>query len=359
MEQLSIILAEDSQLGAKGSRVNLELAPSDVHDATEIPTYLAGYRPWEMRADEASPALLIDNDEDKFRTFSEDDAFQPVNVKKATTAAIPEVDPRSSLSTYKVVDRFVGSFVPWHVEHQKGNNYQPRMAAARRCARAILLDRELDVLGPAGLLTLNTNWNSTVRTALGANFEWLKISTGAEGSTSNPIKDIQDAVELSHQPVSCVMMNQKVANAFIRHSKVSLHMRQFIGDGPANAIAAALNASAGTTGGKNTDIVLPGLPPILVSQAKYKNSSGVLTYVMPNVAVLLTMPPGQPTDGEEIASSYTFRRRGPSGTGFESREFGVEGRGPNGGTMIVVSMADKAIMTGDNCGGIITNCVIA
>ncbi len=360
MEKMSIILAEDSHLGVKGQRVNLELAASDVHDPTEIPSYLAGFRPWEMRADEVSPVLLVDNDSDKFRTFNENDAFEPVNVKKATTAAVPEVDPRSSLATYKVVDRFVGSFVPWHVENQKGNNYQPRMAAARRCARAVLLDRELDVLGPTGLLTTTTNWDASVRTALGAGFEWLDISAGTAGASSDPIKNLQDAVELSHQPVSRLLMNQQTAHAFIRHAKVASFMKMLIGDGPANAIASALQAGASTAGGANSDIVIPGLPPILVSAAKYKNASGVLTYVVPQgVIVLLCVPPGQPTDGEEIASTYTFRRRGPSGTGFDSREYNVEGRGPHGGTMVVVSMADQAIITGSTCGGIITGAVVA
>ncbi len=360
MEKMQIILAEDSQYGKKGERVNLELSASDVHDPTEIPTYLAGFKPWELRADELSPVILVDNDQDKFRSFSEDDAFQPVNVKKATTAAIPEIDPRTSLSNYKVVDRFVGSFVPWHVENQKGNNYQPRMAAGRRCARAILLDRELDVLGPTGLLTVNTNWDSTVRKALAGTFEWLDISAGVEGAASNPIKDLQDAVELSHQPVSKIMMNQQTAHAFIRHSKVASFMKMLLGDGPAAAIAQALQNGASTAGGSNSDIVIPGLPPILVSAAKYKNSSGVLTYVVPQgVVVLLVTPPGTPTDGEETASSYTFRRRGPSGTGFDSREFTVEGRGPHGGTMVVVSMADQAVMTGNTCGGIITGAVVA
>lgn len=359
MEKMSIILAEDSHLGVKGQRVNLELSQSDVHDPTEIPTYLAGFKPWEMRADECSKVILVDNDQDKFRSFSEDDAFQPVNVKKAATAAIPEVDPRSSLSSYKVVDRFVGSFVPWHVENQKGNNYQPRMAAARRCARAVLLDRELDVLGPAGLLTTIGAWDSTVRTALAATFEWLDISAGVAGAASDPIKNLQDAVELSHQPVSHILMNQQTAHAFIRHPKVASFMKMLLGDGPINSLAQALVAGATTAGGQNIDIVIPGLPPIMVSAAKYKNASGVLTYVVPQgVVVLLCSPPGVPTDGEEIASTYTFRRRGPSGTGFESREFVVEGRGPNGGTMVVVSMADQAVMTGSTCGGIITGAVV-
>jgi hypothetical protein len=38
--------------------------------------------------------------------------------------------------------------------------------------------------------------------------------------------------------------------------------------------------------------------------------------------------------------------------GFGSREFRVEDCG-NGGTMVVASMADIAIMAGSNCGGLL------
>jgi hypothetical protein len=67
---------------------------------------------------------------------------------------------------------------------------------------------------------------------------------------------------------------------------------------------------------------------------------------------MVTTPPGVPVDGEEIATTHTFRRRGASSVGFETREFRVEGRG-NGGTMVVANMADIAVVTGNNCGGLI------
>lgn len=350
MERMSIILADNGPLGQKGQRVNLELTPSDVHDPTEIPTYLAGYSNWEFRADEASKVVLVDNDEDKYRTFSEDDAFEPVHVKGALTGAIPEVDPRSSLASYKVVDRYVGSFVPAVTEQQTGNNYQPRMAAARRCRRALELDRELDVLGPSGLLTTVTNWNADQRNALGAGENWNG------GASADPIAALQASIEASAQPVSEIWMNQLVAHTFIRNDLVRDHMRQLLGDSAASGVAQTLAAAA--TSGRTVDFMIPGLPPIKVSASKYKNASGSLVYIMPNYVVLTTTPPGVPMDGEEIASSYTFRRRGPSGVGMEAREFTVEGRGPHGGTMVVVAMADIAKMTGNNCGGIITGVIV-
>jgi len=349
MERMQIVLAADSPLGKAGQKVNLELTPADVHDPAEIPSYLAGYKNWTYRADEMSKAVLVDNDEDKYRSFSQDDAFEPVRVKGALTGPTPEVDPRSSLDSYKVIDRYVGSFVPAITEMQKGNNYNPRMAAARRCRSALLLDRELDVLGPSGLLTTVGNWNGAQVNALAAGEQWNG------GANADPIAVIQESIEASAQPIAELWMNQKLAHLFIRNASVRDHMRQLLGDGNANNIAMGVANMA--AGGAPIDFMIPGLPPIKVSAAKYKNTSGVLTYIMPDYVVLLTTPPGVPSDGEEIATSYTFRRRGPSGVGMEAREFIVEGRGPYGGTMVVLAMADVAKMTANNCGGLITGVI--
>jgi hypothetical protein len=346
MEQLTIKLADNIKgIGNAGDRVTLSLQPSDVHDPTEIPTYLAGYKPFQYRADEASKVILVDNDEDKFRTFNSDDAFRRVSVKGSDEGKVPEVDPKSVLSSYKVVNRYVGSFIPKQTEAQSGNNYNPLMAASRRCRRALDLDREIDVWD---LLGTSGNWDATVRTALGAAYKWNG------GASSDPMLDVQTGIEKSAQQVTEIWMNQKVANAFLRHDKVRNHMRQLLGDGAAPA-AISMVADAGT---KLVDFIIPGLPPIRVVASKVKNeSTSALDYILANVAVLVTVPPGTPTDGEEIASTYTFRRRGPSGTGFEAREFEIADRGPLGGTMIVVSQADLAVMTGNRCGGIITGCI--
>jgi len=350
MERMSIVLASDSPVGKAGQRVTLELTPSDVHDPAEIPSYLAGYRNWTYRADEMSKVVLVDNDEDKFRSFSQDDAFEPVKVKGALTGPIPEVDPRSSLDTYKVVDRYIGSFVPAITESQRGNAYAPRMAAARRCRNALMLDRELDVCGPSGLLTTSTNWNSAQVHTLAAGENWNG------GANADPISALQHAIEASAQPIAEIWMNQKLAHLFISNPTVRDHMRQLLGDGNANNIAVGVANMAAS--GAPIDFMIPGLPPIKVLSAKYKNTSGVVTYIMPDIVLLLTSPPGVPSDGEEIATSYTFRRRGPSGVGLESREFVVEGRGPYGGTMVVIAMADIAKMTGSNCGGYINGVIV-
>ena len=327
-----------------GQRVSLALQPQDVHDPSEIPTYLAGYSPFMYRADEASGIVLVDQDEDKFRQFNSDDAFRSVVVKGSTQGAVPEVDPKSALESYKVVERYVGAFIPQQTQANASNpNYDPRRAAASRCSRALQLDREVDVWG---LLGTSGNWDSNVVTAVGGGSEW-------DTASGDPILDIQTAIEKSFQPVTEIWMNQKVAHAFLRNPNVRNHMRQMLGDSPVPPAVGTVPAA----GEMSSDFVIPGLKPIRVVASKIKNeATGALDYVLGDVAVLITKPPsGVPTSGEEIASTYTFRRRGPSGTGFEVREFFVPGRGPLGGTMIVVSQADQAVFTANNAGGIITN----
>jgi len=343
MEKFSIVLADSVQgLGVAGQRVSCALLPSDVHDPTELPTYLAGYRPPQYRGDEASPPILVDNDEDKYRSFSSDDAFKRVLVKGSTTGAVPEVDPKSALDSYKVAERYVGAFIPRQTELQRGNAYNPIMAAMRRARRAIELDREIDVWT---LLTTNANWNANNVVTLGATFNWNG------GSASDPMADLQNMCERSAQAVTDIWMNLKVANAFLRHDAVRDHLRMMIGDSAAGNDLQRVNNQSLVT---NVDFIIPGLPPIHVVPGKVLNeTTSLLDFILSDAVVLTVKPPGVPSDGEEIATSYTFRRRGPSGVGFEAREFFLENRGPLGGTMVVVSMADIEKMTGATSGGLL------
>ena len=334
-----------------GLKVKLALQPSDVHDPTEIPNYLAGYKPFMYRADQASPVVLVDHDQDKYRQFAQDDTFRRVDVKGSNTPyGIPEVDPSTSLTNYSVVNRYIGAFVPDQTESNATNpNYRPRFAASRRCRRAIDLDRELDVFSTSGLLGTTGNWASSSQVALAAGQNWNG------GASANPILDLQTCHEVTAQPIAAFWMNRQTANAFVRNALVKDHFRQFLGD---NAITGALNDLGDLN--KLVDFAIPGVGFVRVSDSKVKNeSTGNLDYILPKgVVFAVTVPASQfPLDGEEIATTYTFRRKGPSGTGYEAREFRVEDRGPLGGTFVVISMADIAVMTANNAGAIITGAV--
>jgi len=348
MPKVTLQLAENVPgIGGQGERVTLALTPADVREASEIPEYLAGYNPPGYRADEVSPVVLVDNEEDKFRTFDSDDAYRRVYVKGSTQGPVPEVDPKSSLQSYKVIERYLGSFVPRQTQlagRASNAAFDPVAAASRRCKRAIMLDREIDAFT---LLGSSGNWASGQVTAASGS-GWSDLSTG------NPIIDIQTMAEKSSQPVSAIWMNQKVAYRFLRHPQVQAYIKSTMGDSGAGAANVAV-ANAGRAG-QNADFNILGLPTIRVVASKVKNeSTGALQYVLGDVVLGVTVPPGGiPNDGQEIATTYTFRRRGISGTGLDVREFEVENRGPLGGTMIVVVAADVPVITANNAGGIIT-----
>ena len=106
---------------------------------------------------------------------------------------------------------------------------------------------------------------------------------------------------------------------------------------------------------QSIDFVIPGYPPFRSVQSKVKNeTTGNLDFVLNKSVIPTRSPAGVPQDGEDIATSYTFRVRGNMGVGYEVREFRVENRGQKGGTMVVAYMSDIAQMTGNNIGGIIT-----
>lgn len=341
MENMEITLAQDSQYGKAGDRVTLALQPQDVRDPTEMSQYLAGYKPFGYRADQVSVPVMVNNDSDKFRTFSSDNAFKKVEVKGSTQSAVNEVDPKSSLDTYKVVERFIGAFIPAQTEMQDSNNYRPRFAALRRCANAISLDREIDVFD---LINTAGNWATAQQnTAIDA---WTEESLGA------PLTDLQDSIVASAQPVTGIWMCQEASFAFFRHPQVINSMRQSLGDSKADAVIDGVFAAQNT----DSDVRIPGLPPIHISAAKVLNeTSGNLDYVFNRtVCNLITQTPGVPADGEDVATTWTFRRRGDAGNGFDVREYFIESRGPKGGTMVVAAMADVAKMTANNAGGIIT-----
>ena len=339
-QKMEIVLADTVPgVGKAGQRVELSLTETDVHAPEEMATYLAGWSiPGGFRADEASPPILVDTDENKYRQFDSDDAFRAVQVKGSPQGAIPEIDPLTSLSSYKVVDRFIGSFVPKVTELNAVKLFQPRAAAARRCKRALLLDRELDVWN---LLTNSASWASANVNALSAAQKWNG------GASSDPMADVQGLLENSAQLVTDLWMSYKAANAFLRHANIRDQMRQMIGDSVASSQLQNLNLAIQKDA--RYDFQIPGLPPIHVVGAKVKNTLGVLGPVLNDSYCV-----GVPTDGEEIATTYTFRRKSLSGVGFEAREVELGWRSVLGGTLLICSMADVAVMTANNVGGLIT-----
>jgi hypothetical protein len=321
----------------KGQRVSLSLVPSDVHDASEVPELLQSYKSPRYRADEMCPPILVDQLSDKYRVYNDDNAFQPIEVKTTGEAAVAEVDPESALATYTCELRAIGGFISSQTEMSADHDVKAR--TAKRCADAIYRDIEIDVMT---LLGTNTNWNTAVRTA---------AATAWDQAGSTPVVDLQTAIRKSYQEVSGIWITEQTAHALLNHDDVKDLMRQMRGDLP---IQGGLNdLSKGFS--RSIDFEIPSLPPFHVISSQYVDATGTKVYTLGKVAVLVSGPDNPMPD--EIMSAATLRWRGPTGTGWSSREYTLEGRGPWGGTMLVVSEASDQVIIANKAGGIITNAV--
>lgn len=338
--------ATDRRTGA----VLFSLTEADVHQPQEATAnYLAGYKPFEFMADTCSRVVMVDKDQDYRRDFSSDNAFRRVRVKGSAEGAIPEIDPSSSLTLYKTVDRICGSFVNLVTEQNAQPNYRVRHVAARRIGDALALDREIDVFdSTVGILGSDTAWDSDNITTLGSTTHW---DTGAD---SDPLGDIDYILgTASFQAVDCICMPYNVMLVFLKHPSVRDQLRSAYGDAAVSDFSKL--ASGGAPAMNSVDFTIPGYPPFRSVQSRVKNeTTGNNDYILNNQVLLLRTGPaggGVPLDGRDSATSYTFRVRGNTGVGYETREYRVEGRGQRGGTMVVAYMSDIAQMTGSNIGG--------
>lgn len=344
-EQVTMKLAETSRLGREGDVVTLDLQVVDVHVPEEISTYLGGYKNFESRADEISPIVLVDKDTDYYRDMSSDDAFQPVDVKINMNGPHKEIDVRSSATQYQTIYRAIGSYVGDDVAVQ--TRWGLRQAASRRCFNVVDMDREIDAVG---LLTTTTSFSSNNRLALGAGANW------DGGVDSDPVENIQRMILQSSQTVTAIDLNQADAFALLRHPAVRDQYRQYKGDAQLEEAVANVYKSGMQGATSKCDFMIPGLPVFRVHTKRKKNETTLaLDFIWPTGTVVgSSSPPGVPMDGETIATSKTFRRRGVFGTGWTTREYRIENRGLNGGSMIMVGNADIAKITSNTSGFIIT-----
>ncbi len=343
MEKLQIKLAEDHpRFGKAGSLVTLAAEPTDTFDPTEMAPFLMGYRNENLRADAMSPVIPVDKEVGKYRVFDRADAFQRVDVRMGHEDEVRQINFRSSLVDYRLQWKGIGAFVNDITEAQEGPNIRTRQSAAKRCMKVIAIDRELEV---TTLLSTSANWNASYVITLNGSTKWNA------GASKDVLGNLHTALEQSDQDITGFHLNRKVANLMLKDSSIRDQMRQFLGDATVNTAIQQVNDPRMT----RVDFIVPGLPPFHVHTAKVRDDSAdTLGFILPDDVIGVCQPPGTPTDGEDIATSYTLRLR--SG-GIVSREYRVDGRGPKGGTMLVVSVCDQPVFTGTTVGALIKGCI--
>ena len=338
------MVVDGKVLHREGEFVTLAVNPADVTNQTEVlDSYLGGYAPFGFAADMFSKVVIVGKEAGQRRDFSKENAFQRVDTKSGRDGKIREVDHKSELGNYRVQEYALATYIPWATENDAETLYNIRAAAGEMIMWKLALDREVRVFTQ---LTTLANWGANNRTTITTNFKW------DNGSTKSPRLDIHNRLKASAQPVTDIGMNPDVAYYFLSDNETRAYMRQMQGD-QASDRAIALAAQATDTTGVQT-VNVEGLPPIRILPAKVLNeSTGNLDYIMPNDVLLVTNQPGVPRDGQRVATHWTFRHRGRSGTGVVTNEYIPQGRGLNSGTMFEAGFSDDSFFGSLIAGGLI------
>jgi hypothetical protein len=337
-------------VGRTGDTIQLTLSPSDVTISEEMDSLIVGFKPIGMRADEVCPIHPVDLDIGKYREFGLNNAFRRVNVISSIQADIPEVDIDTLLRDYAVQERALGGFIPTvtQLNADAGNiNWDIKAQLAKRIEAGLALDREVRVWT---MLTDPNSWNAANRAIIAAGAEWN------DADNANGIRDIMDRIEASAQQVTGIWLQPPVAHALILQKATLGYIRAMGGD--AGALSRDIVDASASAANANIDFTIPGLPPFHVCASKVLNeTSGALDYILDDTVVLVSQPPGSETTGEDIMTCKTFRRKGPSGTGYTSREFNLERRGLHGGTFLASGHAEVIKMISGVVGGIIRDTI--
>lgn len=337
-------------MGRAGDTIQLTLSPQDVVVSEEMDSLIVGFTPIGMRADEVCPIHLVDVDIGKYREFGLNNAFRLVNVISSIQADIPEVDIDTALKDFMVQERALGGFIPTVTQLNADNstmNWDIKAQLAKRIETGLALDREVRVWST---LSNPNSWNANNRAIISGGAEWNDPENG------DPIADIMDRIQASAQPVTGIWLTPPVSHAMLRSKSTLGFIRSMGGD--AGALSRDIVDATASANNRNIDFSIPGLPPFHVVASKVLNeTTAQLDYILDDTVILVCQPGGPEATGEDIMTCKTFRRRGPSGTGYTTREFNLERRGLHGGTFMASGHAEVVKMISSVCGGIIRNTI--
>jgi len=328
-----------------GQLVTMDLGQADVHVDRTLASYAAGYKLQEGVADVASPPIMVPNASDKYWTWDKDDTFQLVqDISSSAGGAVKEISMRLSNTNFLTKQYALQAFVPTEVQANADTPLNPSLAAMRRIMNAMMLAREARV---ANLLrTQASHANVTVLTGT---TKWNG------GAGSNPVQDIFTLVEASLQPITDIIMSERVAHDFVQNAAVQKYLayKQSVPG------LAHVPSDGSGSGGMGAFSAMLGIPQIHIAAMKYKATASTYPYVWGDDVLLIHRLQGVPSDGQDIAASYTFRWSGGQvgdatvQGGFIVRSFFNPYRGPRGGQQIIVTMNDAEVMTSSAVSGLI------
>lgn len=327
-----------------GRLVTMDLGVQDVHVDTMAANVLVDYKNGEYIADKVCQVILRDKPSGKFFIMDPDDTYQSAQGQNsiAPGANAREISPRLSKTSYAVKQYAFGAFLPTEIEKAADIPLRPQLMYAKRCMNALLLQREIRV---AKKLTTSGNWAPSNVLALGTGQNWNG------GTSSDPVNNLLAASVMSLKQITAWVMSRPVFNAFFQNPAVRAYT-QYKSNEPV------------MPGYSVNQYTFPGLPPILISDAKYRTAAGTYAYIWGNSPVGIVNPATPMTmDGEDVASALTFRWQAPGDDavvqdGVTVRSFFLQDRGTQGGRKFVVGINDAEKILDNTVGAIITGVIV-
>lgn len=315
---------ERGTVQADGYRAELrELSTSDVHIASAMSNFVAGYgtNQGEAIADIVMPPLVVLKDNDYYHAWDKDDLLQDTtdNDVVGEEDEIPVISPRKSTGTYACVGRGLASRIPQGVVANADPRVDPRTRALGRIINVMCMRREKRSISVLQNASTFSGYTSAVAAAWNG------------GAGSDPVADIMLGIETALKPITHIAMSEKAAHAFVRNPNVA---KNYLYNSPTVDVVTGTASVASRL----------GLPQFVIGKMKGKSvTAGTYGYLWGTGVSLLHIPPGADANPEEVPTARTFRwnKTGQIGSnGFRFRSWFEPNKGQDGGEMIAVLSND-------------------
>ena len=344
---------------------------TDVHVSLPIAGWLAGYKqPGQFLLDTLVQEQPVDFTQFKYRNMSGANTFLLHDVRASELSSPQQVQMSSSVVESKTEDLRVAVLLPYRADQQADFNFQ--IASARVAWNAIMLWREYQAFAASKLFTTNTNWATTVRTALASDQNWGP--PGSEGADSDPPRDLRAARLASQAPITHWAMSLKQFDWFTQHPKTIDHYKSFGRDGVTAGMIRDIvreQAMSGPNAQSPVEFDIPMIGKGLIHNARATTSpSTAASLFWPDDIVLgFAQSPTMPPNGD-VCSAVTFRLKNPTnGTAGAPPVGAPEGVPTNngwrvrmvpvpligsGGELMILDLSEKTVFTANDVGAFIS-----
>lgn len=313
------------------------MAPGSVHIDRALSNLSVLITNREMIADAAMPRLKVAKPSDKYFKWDADSMFETQAAALVGPESTPDrIRAKISTDTYSCLDYGLMDFVSYKEEAVADAPLQPRAMAARLVANRLLLAKERRV---AAVVFGSGNYGSNTAALAGAS-QW-------DQSTSDPVQDIENAIEASLVRPNTLVLGVEVWIKLRNHPR----LKELI-----LSRASSLNGATPLRIESSTLADAFGLDRVLIGRAKHISSregaTSASAYIWGKSAALIRvaeMPDMRETD----AFGYQFEFQP-----FETQVVEDRLRGLAGGVFIKTSHSvAEEVVAGSNAGYLYTTVV--